>query len=65
MKTIEATVVDARHLELMEALPNRPGERLRIVISSTAGEDEQSWHSAAHRALLDQYAPEDSIYDKI
>lgn len=62
MKTIEAKVLDSRHLELAEAIPARAGERIQISVGEPDDTD-PVWLEAARRGFLDAYDDADRIYD--
>lgn len=64
MKTIEAKVLDPRHLELAEALPATAGERIQISVPEP-DETDPLWLEAARRRFLDAYDEADRIYDDL
>ena len=64
MKTIEAKVLDSRHLELAEAIPARAGERIQISVNEPYDTD-PVWLEAARRGFLDAYDDADRIYDDL
>jgi hypothetical protein len=64
MKIIRAKVLDARHLELVEPLPEGLGPYVELSLASQ-DEDEVTWREAALKHFEDAYAPEDAIYDEL
>jgi hypothetical protein len=64
MKTLSARVIDPTHLELLEPISTKAGERLEIVIPATDAED-ADWRQAARDSFLDAYDDQDAIYDEL
>jgi hypothetical protein len=64
MKVVRAKVIDARHLELVDPLPEGTGRDVELSLLDGA-QDEDAWKLAALRRLEDAYAPEDAIYEKL
>jgi hypothetical protein len=65
MKVIHATILDSKHLELLEPLSTRPGDAIRITIMDEDDHLESDWQKMAEENLLSAYSDEDSIYDKL
>ncbi len=64
MKTLDAKVLDARHLELAEPLSSKIGEWVRILIPESDSED-SDWHQAAMDQMLSAYDDLDAVYDEL
>ena len=64
MKIIRAKVIDSRHLELVEPLPEDLGPYVELSLLDGV-KDEDAWKMAALKRLEEAYAPEDAIYEKL
>ncbi|MGE3541144.1 MAG: hypothetical protein AB7N91_27385 [Candidatus Tectimicrobiota bacterium] len=64
MKIIQATILDATHLELSQPIAAHPGDVIVISIPE-AQDDAQTWREAARQHLLEAYDDQDAIYDDL
>jgi hypothetical protein len=64
MKTINAKVLDATHLELSQPIPARVDDVIQISIPDE-DEDDRLWKVAASQKFLSAYDAADSIYDNL
>lgn len=65
MRVISAKILDATHLELSQPLEASPGDVIQISLPTEADDEMAVWRDAAKQHLLDAYADEDAIYDKL
>ncbi len=65
MRIIDATILDATHLELSQPLEASPGDVIQISLPSEADDEMAVWREAAKQHLLDAYADEDAVYDEL
>jgi hypothetical protein len=64
MRVINATILDATHLELSQPLDASPGEIIQISLP-TESDDMAVWREAGKQHLLSAYADEDAVYDEL
>lgn len=65
MRTFDAKILDATHLELSQPLDAVPGEVIKIALATSGDEEMTIWRDASKQHLLDAYADEDAIYDEL
>jgi hypothetical protein len=65
MRVISAKILDATHLELSQPLDASPGDVIQISLPQDTDDEMALWRDAAKQHLLDAYADEDAIYDKL
>jgi hypothetical protein len=65
MRTFDAKILDATHLELSQPLDAVPGEVIKIALATSSDEEMTIWRDASKQHLLAAYADEDAIYDEL
>ncbi len=65
MRVISAKILDATHLELSQPLDAPPGNVIQISLASEEDDELDVWRAASKKHVLDAYADEDAVYDKL
>ena len=64
MKIMQATILDATHVELNQPIAAQPGAVIVIAVLD-AQEAEDVWRTAAQKHCFASYADQDAIYDEL
>ena len=64
MKIMQATILDATHVELSQPIAAQQGAVIVIAVLD-AQEAEDVWRAAAQKHFFASYADQDAIYDDL
>ena len=64
MTIMQATILDAKHVELSQPIAAQPGAVIVIAVLD-AQEAEDVWRTAAQKHFLEAYDDQDAIYDEL
>ena len=64
MKIMQATILDATHVELSQPIAAQPGAVIVIAVLD-AQEAEDVWRTAAQKHCFASYDDQDAIYDEL
>jgi hypothetical protein len=65
MRIISATILDPTHLQLSQPIALAPGQVIEIAVRDSEDAELRDWQSLGKARMLEAYADEDAVYDKL